>query len=421
MKYFYTLLFIALPCIILAQSNYHTGYVIKTNGDTLKGFIDYHQWDQNPRSINFKSAADDRNVSNFNPKEVKEFQVSGQTYVSYQGAISMDKNKFPDLPMGLDTGKKQDTIFLEQVSKGKYLTLFYHRDAIKARFFAAEKNATPAELKYYQYSDQGQLAIKEFYRGQLLFYANKYMPGDPKLAQKIEDTRFDKAGLAEIISAINGERIQVKKESHFRFFLGGGLSEIKSNYRYDQPVAVYTLVGPVTEVDSHYEKVSKFSTTVSPLLDFGMDVFTNPEVQKLIYRTEISFFYNRPKFQYVVAVLADKTNIAETYSFAQYSTTLTPQVILNLYNRDNFKIYIDGGIGFNFSAYSNEHLSKGTSDDLEPFWMNIPVQAGVVVNKRLELSLGYAGPADMVNFFNNSAGISNQHVSVGLKFLFNRP
>ncbi|MGZ3944034.1 MAG: hypothetical protein ACXVJB_03785 [Mucilaginibacter sp.] len=421
MKYFYTLLFIALPCIILAQSNYRAGYVIKTNGDTLKGFIDYHQWDQNPRSIYFKITRDKHQAINFDPRTIKEFHVSGETYVSYQGAISTDKNKFPDLPMGLDTGKRQDTIFLEQVSQGKYLTLFYHRDAIKARFFAAEKDAIPIELKYYQYSDQGQLAIKEFYRGQLLFYANKYVPGDPKLAQKIEDTRFDKTGLAEMISAINGESIHVNKESHYRFFLGGGLSEIKSNYRYDQPVAVYTLVGPVTEEDSHYEKVSKFSTTVSPLLDFGMDVFTNPDVQKLIYRTEVSFSYNSPKFQYVVAVLADKTNTVESYSFDQYFTTLTPQIILNLYNKNNFKIYIGGGIGFNFSVYTNEHLSKGTAGDLQSFWMNIPVQAGVVVNKRLELSLGYAGPADMVNFFNNSAGISNQHVSIGLRFLFNRP
>jgi len=406
--------------MIFAQNNYREGYVIKNNGDTLKGLIGYHQWDLNPRSIDFKITKNDRQTLHFNPETIKKFQVNDEAYVAYKGTISMDKNKFPNLPLGLDTSKNIDTIFLKQVVKGKNLALFYHRDAVKTRFFIAEKNVTPVELKYSQYYDSAnQLTVKAFYQGQLLFYINKYAPGNGKLARDAGEARFDEADLEKIVSAVNGENMPVKKESHYRFFLGGGLSEIKSNYQDNVSVAVYTLVGPLTEEESHNEKISKFSTTISPHLDFGIDLFTNPEVQKFIYRTEISFSYNSPKFQYIVAVLADKTNIVKTYSFDQYSTTLTPQAILNLYNKDHLKIYIDGGIGFNFSVYSNEHLSKGTKDDLQSFWLNIPVQAGIVFNKRLELSLSYAVPAYMVNFF-GSSGISNEHASVGLRFLFNR-
>lgn len=316
MKLFYTLSLIAMPLAIFAQTNYHEGYVIKTNGDTLKGFIDYHQWDQNPRSIDFKVNKGDRHALNFNPQTARGFQVmNAETYVAYIGSISMDKNRFPNLPLALDTSRRPDTIFLKQLVKGKNLALLYHRDAIKTRFFIAETNAPPVELKYMQYYDNAvQLAVKALYQGQLLFYIHKYAPDNGKLARDAGEARFDDVDLVKIVLAINGENIQEKKELHYRFFLGGGINEIKSNYRYNQSVAVYTLVGPLTEMDSHYEKVSKFSTTVSPVLDFGMDVFTNPKVQKLIYRAEISFSYNRPKFQYIVAVLADKTNTVETYS-----------------------------------------------------------------------------------------------------------
>ena len=416
MKYFYTLLFIALPCIILAQSNYHEGYVIKNDGDTLKGFIDYHEWEQNPKTINFKISKDERHTLNFDPRTIKEFNITGfETYVAYQGIISIDKNKFPDLPMGLDTSKKQDSIFLQRVTNGKYLTLFYHRDAIKTRFFVAEKNTTPVELKYYQYSDQGQLAIKEFYKGQLLFYANKYMPGDPKLAQKIEDTRFDKTGLTEIISAINGESNSEKKGAFFRFFVGGGLNNTQSHFRdNNELIDVFTQVGPLTEVDRYPEKVSKFSTTVSPRINVGIDVFTNPEVQKMIFRTELSFSYNSPKFQYMVA--GSGANINQTYSFDQYTATVTPQIMLNLYNKNNFKIYMDGGIGLNLSAYSNTHLSKGTASDLQSFWVNFPVQAGIMINKKAEISLTYESTASLVNYF-DYFGVSTQYLSVGVRYL----
>jgi hypothetical protein len=418
MKYFYTLLFAALPYIIFAQTDYHEGYIIKNNGDTLKGFISRHDWVQNPKSINFKENMDDRQSVNFTAGSVKEFWVSGETYVTYKGMISMDKNKFPDLPLGLDTDKKTDTIFLRLVVKGKYLALFYHQDFLKTRFFIADANAQPVELEYYQYYDNvTQLAVKAYYKGQLLFYIDKYMPGSPKLGQKAEDTKFDQTDLAGMTSAINGDNNSVKKGAYSRFFIGGGVNSIQSHFRdNNELIDVFTTVGPITEVDRYAEKISKFSTITSPRLNAGIDVFTNPEVQKLIFRGELSFSYNSPKFQYMIAGAG--TNINQIYSFDQYTATVTPQIILNRYNKNNFKVYIDGGIGINFSAYSNTHLSKGAASDLQSFWVNFPIGAGIAINKKVEISLSYAAPASLVNYF-DYFGVDSRYMSLGLKYLLN--
>lgn len=419
MKLYYTLLFVALPCIIFAQANYHEGYVIKNNGDTLRGFISRYEWEQNPRSIDFKQNQNDQNALSFDPKTIKEFQVAGAgTYVAYSGAISMDKNKFPDLPLGLDTNKKNGAIFLKQVTKGKYLTLFYHRDDIKTRFFIAETNTQPVELKYAQYYDtESQVVVKAFYKGQLIFYINKLMPNNEKLARKADDVKFDQADLEKIVSEINGGNNPVKKGAYFRFFVGGGLNSNKGHYRDNsKSIGHFTYEGPIRETDVFPQTISKYSTTVSPRVNFGIDVFSNPDVQKLIFRTELSFSYNRPQFEYLAFSYKADTNVYYTDSFNQYTTSITPQILLNLYNKDNFKIYIDGGIGLNFSAYSNTKLPAGT--DLHSFWVNFPVQAGIAINRKLELSLSYAAPMIVANYY-NYFNVDSQIMSLGLKYLFN--
>ncbi|NJK97917.1 MAG: hypothetical protein HC905_26095 [Bacteroidales bacterium] len=53
----FIVLFIGLILFNLAysQENYIPGYVIE-NGDTLKGFIDYRNWEKNPNQIAFKTS-----------------------------------------------------------------------------------------------------------------------------------------------------------------------------------------------------------------------------------------------------------------------------------------------------------------------------------------------------------------------------
>ncbi|MBS1532067.1 MAG: hypothetical protein JSU01_17330 [Bacteroidetes bacterium] len=419
MKFFQTLLFVALPCAVFAQSNYHEGYVVKNNGDTLKGYIDAHEWSQNPRSINFKKNESDRQAVNFSPQAVKAFGLTGaDTYIAYNGLISMDKNRFPDLPFAVDTTKKSDTIFLKQLVTGKYLKLFYHQDAVKTRFFVAETDTQPVELKYYQYYDSAnQLEIKAFYKGQLTFYINKYMPGNAKLARDADEAKFNQADLEKIVLAINGDTAQAKKSAYIRFFIGGGINNIKSRLQDYEPIGVFTQVGPVTEVAVYPETISKYSTTISPRIDLGIDLFNNPNVQKLIFRAEMSLSYNNPRFEYI-KYGGGTTNITETYSFDQYSATLTPQLVLNLYNKDNFKLFLNGGVGVNFSSYSNTMLSKGSASDLSSIWMNFPVGAGIVINKKIELSFTYALPESLLNDVSSTFNVTSQYMCFGVKYLF---
>src|SRR5580704_2539084 len=103
MRSLFIALLITLPAIIFAQPNYHEGFVVKNNGDTLKGYIDYREWVYSPTSIEFKPS-NGNDITKFGPEAIKSFQIKGfENYISYIGMASINKNIFPDLPIHLDT------------------------------------------------------------------------------------------------------------------------------------------------------------------------------------------------------------------------------------------------------------------------------------------------------------------------------
>lgn len=336
----------------------------------------------------------------------------------------MDRTRFPDLPQGLDTTRKQDTIFLKQITKGKYLSLFYHQDGIKFRLFIAASNEQPLELKYLQYySAQNQVISGGNYKGQLTFYINRIGRGSDKLTRLIESASYNQSDFEKIISEANGDGLNTKssqKKVFFRFFAGAGFNNTKNKLSDGRSsISSSVMVGPIREVTISPQKIAVFSSTQSPEINLGIDMFLNKNVQQFIFRTELSLWYSKPRFQYLVYEASINDNYLSSTFFDQYTATLTPQVIFNFYNKDNFKIYIDGGVGLNFSSYSNSKLRIGAVNELDSFWPNFPVQAGIIINKKLNFSVTYNGYTDYTQFGGDD-GIKNSSASVGVKYLFGK-
>lgn len=307
---------------------------------------------------------------------------------------------------------------------GKYLSLFYHQDGIKIRLFIAASNEQPLELKYLQYySAQNQVVSGGNYKGQLTFYINRIGRGSNKLTRLIEDASYNQSDFEKIISEANRDGLNTKsnqKKVFFRFFAGARINNTKNNLSDDgTSISSSVLVGPIREVTVSPQKISVFSSTESPEIDLGIDLFPNKNVQQFIFRADLSLWYAKPRFQYLVYDASINDNDLSTTFFSQYTATLTPQVLFNFYNKDSFKIYIDGGIGLNFSSYSNSKLRVGTVNDFDSFWPNFPVQAGVIIAKKMDFSVTYTGYTAYTNFADNY-GLRSSSASVGVKYLFGR-
>jgi hypothetical protein len=177
MKYCYALLFLLniCPFLLFAQSNYKPGYAVGLNGDTLKGYIDYKEWEKNPENITFKKLLIDP-AKTFNASNINAFGVNGFEYFrSCTVNISQDQVEISNIKQGADTSFVIGRVFLRLLTQGVKITLLSYTDRIKARYyFFDNKNKTPQELVYrvfYSLENSALIETQNKFRVQLSYLA----------------------------------------------------------------------------------------------------------------------------------------------------------------------------------------------------------------------------------------------------------
>jgi hypothetical protein len=295
------------------------------------------------------------------------------------------------------------------MTTGKYLTLYCHRDEIKTRLFISEKNSKPIELKYLLYYDeQNQITSSDIYKGLQSFYMNKFASRNSRLINDVSSMKYEQSDLVSVVDKINDNRSTGNKKKSSRFFAGIAISDTKTN------------------VENTYFAGRNTDRTITPKISLGVDIFNNPNTQQLIFRGELSLSYINPQFNYNGTTGAG----VQTYSFNQYTAALLPQILFNAYNKENFKVYVDGGIGINFSNYSNQKVVTQSSAanttmiiedpyQFENVWTDFPFEAGMMLNKKIDISFTCTplyGSYSKYIFIH--AG--NQSMSLRIKFLLGK-
>ncbi len=426
MKQLYTFLFllIILPFFTSAQSNYKPGYVVILKGDTLHGFINYKDWNKNPTAISFKKDLNTTKSETFSIANTDAFVVNGyEYYKKYVGKISQDAIDITYLSRGLDSTYKVDTVFLRAISTGKNVTLYEYVDILKVRYFIAEKSAPPAELSYHVYFDLGdatKVAKQRGYMQQLQTLSAKYQPQNPALFDEIANIDYTAEALKEVVSKINGvangsnNKIVFTGEDHasVRFFVGIGVNNTGLYFTGDNDFATV-----------------KTSSSVFPEITIGADIFLNKNVGNLILRTSLnltgdngSFTYNNTSaFPYMTVL-----------KFNQYTASLNPQLLYNVYNTSPLKLYISAGVAANFSMYNNKQYYRVKNATVtpesvlqltEPFepqalFLTETIKAGVVLNNKLDIHIGYVPPASIE--FEGSYSIKTTSYQAGISYLFGK-
>jgi hypothetical protein len=192
---------------------YQPGVVVKLNGDTLHGFIDYSEWAINPRSIYFKAGGNGA-VVKFTVDDIKYFAASVghlAEYEKYEGPISTDVTNIDHLNIGKDSTYKTDIVFLRVLQRGKNICLYAYSDNLKTRYYISEnKGDKPVELVYRIYYHSGDdnglnRTVYEYtYKGQLYDAAAKAGIMSVPLKKYISDADYKEEALLYIVSEING-------------------------------------------------------------------------------------------------------------------------------------------------------------------------------------------------------------------------
>ena len=149
MKHIVIAAILLLPVFVFAQSNYKPGYVIVNQGDTLRGYIDYKEWNSTPESINFKPKTNQGERQRLTVKNISAFCIDSLDYFKrYSGNISMDYIDAAHVSYTRDTSYKTDSIFLRLLVKGNRLSVYSYTDDIKTRYFIQQTAHQPIELIY---------------------------------------------------------------------------------------------------------------------------------------------------------------------------------------------------------------------------------------------------------------------------------
>ncbi|HEY8999844.1 MAG TPA: hypothetical protein VIM89_00730 [Mucilaginibacter sp.] len=394
MKSIYLFLFVSLlfPSLSYSQSNYKAGYVVNSKGDTTKGYINYKEWDNSPKTVAFKKEIKQSEEENFSVNDITAFGVTGQLYYQrYIVTASQDPVEINNMNTYLDTSSRVDTVFLRLLNKGRYLTLYSLKDNLKSRYYILESGESePYELLYHAYSDLNKDNVIQRvrrYRTQLQNILQKNNINSDHISAEIAQSDYSESDMTRVAQDINGKssnEFTTPNLFGIRFFAGAGINYTQSKFTGNIDFAK-----------------SPASSSTSPAINAGVDFLINKNIQKFYLRAGVSFSING-QYKFVTTDIGN-TSGTSTLKFKQYNMSIAPQAVYNIYNEDKLKIFIDAGIAFNLASYGDyktvtvynsfPSLVLDKSPELSKAYWSFPLKAGIVLNKRIEIYGGFTPSA----------------------------
>ncbi|TZF83210.1 hypothetical protein FW774_13030 [Pedobacter sp. BS3] len=414
MKYIFTSMIMALASFVYGQANYQPGFVITTQSDTLKGFINYQEWNNNPKKIAFRKTPDGKTIE-FTPQTIRGFNVSDlEIYKSAIVSISTDKvSDLSLLSTGADSTSITDTVFLKVLYPGKKLLLYAYIDEIKPRYYIqTAEDHTPKELTYREYYDSASKVVtKRKYQQQLILIAIKLGVYNADIMNTIAGTGYNAQDLKKCVMQINGDSEKRKNgsASHIRWIVGAGINASTAYYKGDNALA-------------GVNATSKASYT--PQISGGLDWLFNPNTGRNLIHFGLSALVSKPE----ITLGKPGDNVFYKHSFTQYTLSFSPQYVYNIYNKEAFKFFVGTGFAINLSKYyNNKNLTvysnnSATYDhpvDLQPAWLSIPVKAGALINRNYGFTLTYLAPAGSITNY-LFYGIYNRMIQASFNYVLGK-
>lgn len=419
----YTVLLVALFVSLRssAQHNFNEGFIVTDKNDTVRGFIDYKEWDRSPASFNYAVDKYGSSSKVYKASEVKFLEVSGMDYFeTHQVSISQGKvAPLERLNKTADTEIKNDIVLLRLLSRGNTMNLYSFKDDIKTRYYVKESGTdTLIELIYKRYlstSNDGKIVTDESYKHQLIEIANrKHITNATELIKMLNKTEYKLKDLMRIqryINAVSFVSLLPKSKDAAQFYLGLGIGASTAKYSGGR------------ELSS--DANSKLS--VLPTASVGVNFYINPNVRKTIVRLDLTFLPSKQKITKVTGI----DNGYVKHEFGRYSIVLSPQIIVNLYNKEYFKFNIGVGVSGSYSINTNSiYEAKYTAHsgiggkfdysekiDLQHLGLTIPIRTGILLGNKLDIYAQFNLPAISISAY-HFYEIQIMSGQLGINFLF---
>ena len=278
--------FIKIPLLIFAitisnhlfsQKTILPGYIISLEGDTLKGYINYRNWEMSPEKISFWTNQDEE-ATDFNATEIKMFSVANDEFISAIVKYDDASYKIENLPTNPNFNYQTDTLFLLTLVKGDK-SLFYYNDKNERRklFIKTDSGYTWLEYRKYLMKDEEGLTDLVTTSGFIIQLAH-YLNDCNKLDQEISEAEYSREYLTQLFYSYykcSGHSYEFIKKDNSLVFKFGVLAGITlTTIRFQSEISK-----PLYEID--------FSTSINATFGLKAELFVPRNFNKWSVNNEL--------------------------------------------------------------------------------------------------------------------------------------
>jgi hypothetical protein len=342
------------------QSNFVDGIVVNLNKDTLKGTIDYVEWEYNPKKIRFRQGKTLREVI-YTPANILSFQIlSKKEYYErailalQEAPIDIQRIKTYRSMANINTQLNTvlDTLFLRVIAKGRLNLWELQRDQHFTQYFIQKNKDAIQELVNRQVrihnSDSSGIITLQTYKRQL----HILIADCPTLKANLENLDYNRADLLEMVKNYNS----CHKQSSF----------IKTKERGSTYFSVLAgLTQPRASMNSLYQPFSfetqrMDSSKISPCIGVSLEHNYGRLSGKLAIGGELKGSFVNLNYIEIV-----KSSFEHRYQFSMKSLLWSGNGYMRYYfTTGKIKPYVKAGIGFIYYTtpeVTSVHTSLTTS------------------------------------------------------------
>lgn len=288
-----------------SQENYLDAKVLSLNDDTLTGYINYQEWERNPKTIKFKSSRESEFIE-YSPGDIQAFWVGNDYYLSRNITVTESPRKPEQLTYEKEKTSKNITAFILVLVSGEASLYEYVDEMSVERYYAKKKGGELYELIYYKYYTQqyGARMITENrkYGGQLIYLFQDC----EEIKKDIGSATYKASDLSKVVEKYNlcinseNEYVRVEKRNKMRFGVLGGVSI--SMIKFDNIPISY-----------HFD-ASEMKPSICPTIGFTFELKMPRSRGKWSWYNDI--IIKRHRFR-----TNSTTKVTEDY-FTEYTSTL---------------------------------------------------------------------------------------------------
>ena len=343
----FTVLGILLLQNAFCQENFISGFILPNKGDTVRGLIDYRDWENNPDKIYFKTVQSS-SKKGFQPNDIISFGVNGAFYESAKVQMEMSNDNTAKLTLSKELILEVDAVFLETLVQGEKSLYSYKNKDIKTQFYVKNNNSFDLLIfKKYLKEDNNQTIISEnkLYLNQLAVYLSDM----PNLQSKLSNVGYNANSLKQLFSYYYQK---MPNNSKFQ----KNIEKVAFDWGIFTGLSVYNVK---FESNTFPELVNgNFTTSMSPLAGVSMDIVLPKKQKRWSFQNEIMYNSIKTTGQYVDRI--------DTERFVAYDITFD-FAYLKLINMIRYRpvigkmiVYINAGISNGLAFKSTKNFQKRT-------------------------------------------------------------